>query len=274
MAACAKRRLQVIQKDPPVIIRTLLSRAAVLSAALALVVPGWAHASEEWGYAHGTEQWGYLDDDFHTCTSGLKQSPIDVIRGEAVRTSLPSLHFDYARHTTLDVANLGHTVQAAPAGTGNTLRIGHKTYTLLQFHVHTPSENFLDGEQYPLELHLVHRAGDGSLAVVGVFFDEGPANAQLQNIINVMPDEEGDHGSANNVRLDALIPSGPLYRFTGSLTTPPCSENVAWHVASHRKTASIAQLAAFSHLYSGEEFPAGNRRPVQPLHGRKVYTAR
>lgn len=255
-------------------LRKLVFTMVAFAAVAGIALPATTHASESWGYEHGTEQWSFLDDDYTACATGLRQSPIDVIRDNAVRRALPDLSFNYSGNTTLDVINLGHTIQGVPPASGNTLRIGHKTYTLLQFHFHTPSENFLDGEQYPLELHLVHRAADGSLAVVGVFFDEGAANPQLQKIIAATPDDAGDHGSASSFQLKALIPSGPIYRFSGSLTTPPCSEGVAWHVASVRKTASLAQLAAFDARYSGHEFPGGNRRPVQALHGRHVSVAR
>lgn len=249
------------------------TKTAMLAVVLAVALPSPANASEEWGYEHGTEQWGLLDPAYAGCSTGLQQSPIDVIRAKAVHKSLPGLTFHYASSVTLDVANLGHTIQGIPPGTANTLRIGGKVYTLAQFHFHTPSENFLDGEQYPLEMHLVHKAADNSLAVVGVFFDEGAASPQLQKVIDATPDEEGEHGSAPAFHLNAMIPSGPIYRFAGSLTTPPCSEGVAWHVASVRKTASLAQLAAFSARFSGHEFPGGNRRPVQGRHGRNVFTA-
>lgn len=246
-------------------------KTAMLAVALAAALPSPANASEEWGYEHGTEQWSQLDPGYAGCSTGLQQSPIDVIRANAVHKSLPGLVFHYAGSVTLDVANPGHTIQGIPPDAANTLRIGDKVYTLAQFHFHTPSENFLDGEQYPLEMHLVHKAADNSLAVVGVFFDEGAADPQLQKIIAAIP-EEGGHGSAPAFHLKALVPSGPIYRFAGSLTTPPCSEGVAWHVASVRRTASIAQLAAFTQRFSGHEFPGGNRRPVQARHGRRVTT--
>lgn len=245
---------------------------AMLAVIIAVAMPSPAKASEAWGYEHGTEQWGYLDPAYAGCSTGLQQSPIDVIRSNAIRVPLPNLSFDYASSITLDVANLGHTIQGFPPGTANTLRIGGKVYTLAQFHFHTPSENFLDGEQYPLEMHLVHKAADDSLTVVGVFFDEGAASPQLQKIIAATPEEEGAHASASGFHLNALIPSGPIYRFAGSLTTPPCSEGVAWHVASVRKTASLAQLAAFAERFSGHEFPGGNRRPVQARNGRVLLT--
>lgn len=238
------------------------------------IFTGPAPAAEpaHWSYAEGTERWGSLDAAYALCASGVSQSPVDVIGANARPRDLPQMNFDYARSATLDTFNNGHTIQSSPIGTGNTLSIGRKSYQLVQFHLHVPSENFLDGEQYPLELHFVHRAGDGSLAVVGVFFDEGAADAQLQKVIAAMSAQEGVHAMVSGFNLRALMPSGRSYRFQGSLTTPPCSEGVAWHVMGTRKSASLQQLAAFANLFSGIEFPGGNRRPVQSLNGRPVLT--
>lgn len=237
--------------------------------ALALLLLSAPAAATEWSYEHGTEGWSALDPAFSACSAGNQQSPIDVIPGRATTANLSALSFNYSTNTAFPIEHLGHTVQAnLPAG--NTLSIGGKVYQLVQFHVHTPSENFLNGEQYPLELHLVHRAADNSLAVVGVFFDEGAADNQLQKIVSVLPDEEGEHGNVAAFNLRALVPSGRIYRFKGSLTTPPCSEGVSWHVVATAKTASLQQLAAFTALFSGPQFPGGNRRPVQSLNGRPV----
>ena len=243
-----------------------LHLATALSLAL-LCSPAFA---TEWGYEHGTEGWGELDPAFATCTSGHQQSPVDVVQSKSTAPStVPALHFNYATHAAFTIDHLGHTVQATvPAG--NSLTIGSKVYQLVQFHFHTPSENFLDGEQYPLELHMVHRASDNTLAVVGVFFDEGAADTQLQKLVAVLPHEEGQQGNVTAFNLRSLVPAGRIHRFKGSLTTPPCSENVSWHVVSTRKHASLQQLAAFSALFSGPEFPGGNRRPVHSLNGRAI----
>lgn len=238
-------------------------------AALALLLLSTPAIATEWSYEHGTEGWSALDPAFSACSAGAQQSPVDVIQGRAASANLPALSFNYATNAAFRIDHLGHTVQATvPAG--NSLSIGGKVYQLVQFHVHTPSENFLDGEQYPLELHLVHRASDNSLAVVGVFFDEGAADSQLQKIVSVLPHEEGQHGNVGAFNLRALVPPGRVYRFKGSLTTPPCSEGVSWHVVGTAKTASLQQLAAFTALFSGTHFPGGNRRPVQSLNGRAM----
>ena len=231
-----------------------------------------ASGAVEWGYAHGTEGWGYLDPSFSACNEGLAQSPIDVIRTAAARRPLASLGFAYATAATVDVVDKGHTIQADVAGDDNVLHSGGKQYKLVQFHVHAPSENYLDGEQYPLEMHFVHQAADGSRAVVGVLYDEGPADATLQRVIAAVPSAAGGHTPLAGLNLRSLVPGGASYRFAGSLTTPPCSEGIAWHVMGRLRTASYAQLAAFAGRYSGEDFPGGNRRPVQPLNGRHVVT--
>lgn len=253
-----------------VICKTIVAAAIVAGLGFAAI----AGASEPtpWNYAEGTERWGYLSPEFSACRDGLAQSPVDVSRTSARARPLPALSFAYANSASVNVINKGHTIQTEPAAAGNALLIGSKRYELAQFHVHTPSENFLDGEQYPLEMHFVHQAADGSRAVVGVFYDLGPADAQLQKIINAIPAEEGGQHPVAALNLRSLIPGGASYRFSGSLTTPPCSEGIAWHVMGRARTASIAQLAAFDALFSGLEFPGGNRRPVQSLNGRTIST--
>lgn len=229
-------------------------------------------AEIHWGYEHGTEGWGLLDPAYAKCSTGLVQSPIDVITGLATRTALPVLSFNYGTSVNLNMTHNGHTAVATPSTANNTLTIGTKVYTLSQFHMHTPSENFLNGEMYPLEYHFVHKAADGSLAVVGVFFDDAASsNTQIGQLISGMP-EIDDPESISGFNLRAMMPSGRSYRFPGSLTTPPCGENVAWHVMGTVKTASVNQIATFQHLFSDAEFPGGNRRPVQSRNGRRVTT--
>ena len=53
-------------------------------------------------------------------------------------------------------------------------------------------------------------------------------------------------------------------RYSGSLTTPPCSEGVKWNVMSTPITMDQAQINTFLEAYSG------NNRPIQALNGRSV----
>jgi carbonic anhydrase len=139
-------------------------------------------------------------------------------------------------------------------------------YKLLQFHFHTPSEEKIDGKSYPLVAHLVHKNAEGQLAVVAVLFKAGKENAALKPVFDHLPAKEGETRKLD-VAVDAadLLPANrAYYAFTGSLTTPPCSEEVRWQVLKTPVELSSSQLAAFRKLYRM------NARPVQPLNGRKV----
>ncbi|MCF6275957.1 MAG: carbonic anhydrase family protein [Robiginitomaculum sp.] len=217
-----------------------------------------------WSYSgdNGPEHWASLSENFATCASGTVQSPFDITADKT--DTLPALNLNYVP-TGMTVINNGHTIQVDQAG-GGQLVVGDATYNLLQFHFHTASEYSIDGKFYPLEVHLVHASDAGALAVVGVMFAQGEANAELANIWANMPTSKGENVVAGqSVDVKNLLPdSGQYYRFMGSLTTPPCSEGVNWHVMSQPITASAAQIAAYRAIHPM------NARPLQDGNNRLV----
>jgi len=113
--------------------------------------------------------------------------------------------------------------------------------------------------------HFVHRAGDSKLAVVGVLFKLGKENAALKLVFDNLPQKQGLTFEIKEFNPADLIPADPTYfAYVGSLTTPPCTEDVKWQVMRTPIEISYAQLAAFKKLYKM------NARPVQPLNGRRV----
>ena len=130
-----------------------------------------------------------------------------------------------------DVVNNGHTVQINYAP-GSTLSVDGIMFELKQFHFHSPSENKINGKQFPLESHLVHADKDGNLAVVAVMFQEGAAHTLLAKLWEKMPNKAGEKSALpTGLSVSQLLPKGrDYYRFNGSLTTPPCSEGVRWFV--------------------------------------------
>ena len=110
--------------------------------------------------------------------------------------------------------------------------IGGRPFELKQFHFHAPSENKINGKQFPLESHLVHADKDGNLAVVAVMFQEGAANTLLGKLWEKMPNKAGEKSALpTGLSVSQLLPKErDYYRFNGSLTTPPCSEGVRWFV--------------------------------------------
>lgn len=237
--------------------------AALAPAALLLTAASPGHDKPHWGYAGeaGPEKWGDLSEEFALCKTGNMQSPIDL--GAADIQAQFGVKAAY-KPGPLTVVNNGHTVQANLAP-GSTLSSGIARYRLLQVHFHTPSEEVLYGLPYPMVAHFVHKDHAGNLAVLGVLFEEGAHNAELEKIVRAAPKQEAEAETVKGVTFDPskLIPANlSVYRYEGSLTTPPCTEGVRWHVAKNRVTASAAQIAAL-HAIMGD-----NARPVQPLHGR------
>lgn len=217
-----------------------------------------------WGYTGPTapnEWWRICYPSNFVCAMGPRQSPIDLPTAKAVvRAPLPPLRFLYETRPAT-VVNNGHAVQAA-FGNGPSLALeaAGQRFELFELHFHTPGEHLVNGQAAPMEVHLVHAGPAGTLAVVGVLVREGAANPVLQRIWEAI--------GKGPIPLDAtaLLPAGRRgYSYSGSLTTPPCTEGVSWYVLQEGIELSGKQLQDFRSL-----FPEGNARPVQPLNGRPV----
>jgi carbonic anhydrase len=227
--------------------------------------------STEWSYAGATgpSHWGDLKPEYAIAKTGQHQSPIDIVPAAATRKDAPALKFDYVA-TTLEVLNNGHTVEDDYHG-GGTLTVDGHVYKLAQFHFHSPSEHTIGGRHAPMEMHLVHKDEGGKLAVVGVLIEEGAAHPELARIWQRMPREIGRSAPVPGETVNAanLLPNDrSSFRYSGSLTTPPCSEGVAWFVLQQPIVASREQIAEFQKVISG------NNRPTQPLHGRSVMAVK
>ncbi len=219
-----------------------------------------------WGYTghEGPAHWGDLSEAYHMCKTGKQQSPINI--DNTMKGSLDKLAINY--HTDAkDIINNGHTVQVNIDG-GSTLTLDGTAYSLKQFHFHTPSENNIRGNEFALEAHFVHATADGHLAVIGVMFNEGAENKELAKIWSQLPAHEGKREPITFKASDInqLLPNDQAYyHFMGSLTTPPCSENVKWYVMKKPLTISKDQKETFFKI-----FGHSNNRPLQPVNGRTI----
>ena len=237
------------------------ARAAKSRAAAAAVPDG--HAAH-WGYggAGGPEQWGGLKSEFSTCSTGTRQSPIDIRSG--VRVDLEPIQFDY-RPSGFRVIDNGHTIQVNVGG-GNSIEVQGRRYDLVQFHFHRPSEERIDGRQFDMVAHLVHKDPEGRLAVVAVLLDRGSVHPLVQTIWNNLPLEKGEEVAAKAaLDMNHLLPADRRYfTYMGSLTTPPCSEGVLWMVMQQPVPVATDQINVFSRLYPM------NARPIQSAAGRLI----
>ena len=236
--------------------------------------------SISWGYSGegAPENWGSLSSKYSKCSEGREQSPIDIDT-DAVDSSsdAPELSFFYSDEA-IHTINIGLFVKvnyeesksslAKSSIAKSSIAIGEREYSLIEIHPHTPSEHMIDGESFPMEMHLVHRAQSGDLAVVAVLFRLGEARPAIDRFIDAVPIHPGDDYSPSELfNAEDLLPEGNAhYGYCGSLTTPPCTEGVQWMVMSEVLEVSQEQVDQISSFTGSIE----NNRPPQPLGSRTV----
>ena len=223
-----------------------------------------------WGYEGegAADKWGNLKPEYATCKDGKQQSPIDI-QTATVKEKAEPITFDY-KGIAENIMHNGHTIQVN-MGKGSTITVAGKSYELLQFHFHTPSEHSIDGKSADMVAHLVHKSADGQLGVVGVLMNKGAtANPALAKLWSNLPAKTGDSvplATANFNVADLLPTKQGYYNYAGSLTTPPCTEGVNWMLLKTVVEVSAEQVAAFSTIVPK------SARPVQPLSGRTIKAA-
>lgn len=229
-----------------------------------------------WGYEadNGPERWADLDAEFAACDidrADQRQSPIDLAvqanAGQSCATGgIDAIEYQLSQGSFLDN---GHTVQVNFDPTRNKIVVGGVDYALAQYHVHTPSEHTIDGEEAPLEIHLVHKAADGKLAVLGILADVCAGNDDFRRAELDFSGELTATPVAAEEPIDpsALLPDVEIvYSYPGSLTTPPCSETVSWFVFQDPICVDAGQLKIIQDQIEGENA----RRPVAPLGQREL----
>ncbi|KAH7637032.1 Alpha-carbonic anhydrase [Dermatophagoides farinae] len=257
--------------------------------------------------------WSYSDQQSwangeNQC-DGSSQSPIDINTQEVYYNGTLKLDFINYDHPLISykVTNNGHSIQfdytgdvgSAPAITGTVLN--NEIFRLAQFHFHwgsakhIGSEHKINGRAFPVELHLVHynhakhdtlskalEARDGSVSVLAVFFEIKKMNPGFEVVADMIDKlqeatPEQSQFMRETITLQNLLPknSEKLYRYHGSLTTPPCTEGLVWLILNQPNEIGRSQFEKFLGVidsHSGEKI-ANNFRKIQPLNGRKVESS-
>lgn len=211
-----------------------------------------------WSYEAGPnspERWGSIADEYRKCSVGQTQSPIDV---PSAWPSMSDVRLDY-KLTTLSIVDTGRTIRF-DVGKQNTATIAGKRYDLVEFHMHTPSEHWIDGRSSPMEIHFVHKDAKGKLAILAVMVEAGAESKVFADMWGYVPQGKNLPASPRNkaFNISTLVPAKTkVYRYRGSDTTPPCDENVLWSIATQKMTLSKEQIEAFRMRYKN------NARPIQ-----------
>jgi carbonic anhydrase len=216
-----------------------------------------------WGY-YGPEKWKDFPIPDNEC-GGNRQSPINL--PTSAGTVGEDIIVDYTTTddpTNATIQNTGHDFEVRPTKENNTIKIGGQKYTLVKFHFHVPGEHQIGGGAVaPAEMHIVHERFEGGkpyLAVIGVRLTIGgeyPALEPVFNNLSVCLEPR-----PLKVDFRALLPQklSGYYEYPGSLTTPPCSQNVTWYVLGTSRTILEADRTKLRALGENAR-PPQNPRP-------------
>ncbi|XP_069687684.1 carbonic anhydrase 1-like [Periplaneta americana] len=256
-----------------------------------------------YGYSNhnGPDTW---INHFPHC-GGENQSPININTCQAIVVN-PSDALEWDNYTVapyfMNITNDGHTVKVTgewPCGLWPTLRGGpmraHEEYEFHSMLFHwglsdeEGSEHTLNGNGFSMELQMVHVRKGCTAPQDAIFDDAADSLVIISFLFKVVPVDNAllDHLVNNLWQISApgstvQIPSFPLsyvsspfehgyYTYSGSLTHPPCCENVIWIIKPETLPISSSELTQFRTLTSDDGPMFNNSRPVQQLNGRDVF---
>lgn len=151
-------------------------------------------------------------------------------------------------------------------------------WNAVQFHFHAPTEHTIDSTFYDVEFHLVHQGVEhkNNFLVVGILFkgnDEIGDNKFIESLkLEDLPKRHSDLHVRISEFMESII-NTKKFNYPGSLTIPPCSENVEWLVVKDPVEISLFQVKLFTRLWADNHNFAegkGNNREVQPVAGREI----
>jgi len=224
-----------------------------------------AKATAEWSYEGktGPDQWGKLDAQFNTCSTGLNQSPAPL--DSTIHAALKPIR-SIQKFTAKDIQRLPHGMRVN-FKEGNMMVLDKSAFQLKYMDVHTPSEHQINGQSYPLELQFLHVDNKKNVAMMSVLFKAGDPSEAMEKLLVQLPKTAGEIAllKARLTPSDWMPTNPQYYRYSGSLTTPPCTEGVRWIIMKSPRQASSEQLKAFA-----DAIGKPNHRPTQALNGRTV----
>ncbi|XP_022602403.1 receptor-type tyrosine-protein phosphatase gamma-like [Seriola dumerili] len=254
--------------------------------------------------SHGPRGWAA---SYPECAA-KNQSPVDIADEQALVSEeyqelvLDKFNTESSNHTTMK--NTGKTVAVLlkddyfvrGAGLPGRFKAEKMEFHWGQSNGSAGSEHSISGRRFPVEMQIyLYNSDDFDslsaairerriIAAMAVFFELGQkdnpaADPIIQGLKGVV-----HHEKETNLRsfiLRDLLPSSvdSYYRYTGSLTTPPCSKVVEWIIFSRPVYLSHSQLEAFYSIFTTEqqdhvksvEYLRNNFRPLQDLDNRKVF---
>jgi len=222
-----------------------------------------AQQGTAWRYdgPFGPQSWAEISSSYSACAKGHQQSPINL--GATIGTYIIPIELNWAK-TDWEIEHIGPTV-VLRSSTGGSAIIDDEEFRLVQINIRSPSEHTIQGVRYPMELQFMHLGPDNQIAGISQMFIGDGQNSDMDRLIAHIPGKPGEANVLSDMDLQALLADiGDIYRYRGSLTAPPCQENVQWTVLDDPRQVSNAALMAFRSVFKTAA------RPLQPLNRRYI----
>ena len=217
-----------------------------------------------WGYSGSLspENWESLDAAWRVCGNGKRQSPIDLTNAR-IDPKLKPIVFNY-RRSSATFMRRGSRFEVEIEH-GNWVEIEGDRFGLTSLSLHTPSEHYVNGLPWEMEIQLHHRSTTGEEATISMLINPGRTPEALDQLWGHLPQEQGDSQAVAGLKLVTLLPARKNYfHYVGSMTIPPCREGVRWYVLTESIGMSKAAIDRFVKL------ARHNARPLQALNGRRL----
>ena len=203
------------------------------------------------------------------------QSPVDITNDAPIEFD-EILKTSYDGEGATEIKNKGSNFEVIyEAGNNNFINVDGEEFEVINIHFHSESEHAVDGELSDLEMHIVHGNETGGLSVLGVLIEEGQFNQELDPIFNTVRSDLNADGELSDtvefteeIEIAELLPDNSGWFYSGSLTTPPFSEDVNWFVFEESIEVSSEQMDVFEDFLESADLESNNRE-LQPLNGRQ-----
>lgn len=251
-----------------------------------------------WNYDNGGKDWKHL------CNLGKNQSPININDKHNIIINNNNHPKFYFKNNLVEYFNNGIYLEYSPLVKDNLGYFSYQDnkYFIQQFHYHSVSEHSINNKIYPLELHIVGKDDKNQLSVISILFKIGKDNTFLNKIgwdkkikdlsmplcrdnkilrpcivddpINNYVIQKKEETQINILYLNKLLKNNKFYHYLGSLTTPPCTENINWLILSKPIEITSKQLSYYTSLLKKDQLLKKNHfhnnRDIQDINNRII----
>ncbi len=254
---------------------SFISLLLSLGAGISLPVSSFAEQTNQaqWSYqdeATKADKWADLSPEYARCSKGKNQSPINIDSKKSLNVMTRGIKFNYGLIVPKSIRNTGKLIQVIVDNSHENpanIKVDGIKFELLRLDIHIPSEHTLDDKHYPMEIEFVHKSKAGQFALVSRMVVPGRPDRTLRKLLQQLPMQKGEAALAANALRNSEMKKkyANYYRYSGSLTTPPCSEGVRWFIMKQPMTFSKQQYEKFRAAVKQD-----NNRPLQKLNARLI----